>query len=240
MKITILDMQKFARDRGGECLSKEYIRGDCKLTWQCKEGHRWDATPHNIKKGRWCPICGWQMGTLEEMQKLAKKRGGKCLSKEYINNKTELAWQCKKGHRWDAMPTHIQQGSWCPICGWQMGTLEEMQKLAKKRGGKCLSKGYENRITKLTWQCKEGHRWDAMPTHIKRGQWCPICAGTAPGTLEEMQEIAKKRGGKCLSKKYINSRAKLTWQCKEGHRWDALPSSIKQGHWCRFCAGKNR
>ena len=41
-------------------------------------------------------------------------------------------------------------------------TIEEMQKLAEERGGKCLSKKYRNRYSKLTWQCKEGHQWDAI------------------------------------------------------------------------------
>ena len=36
-------------------------------------------------------------------------------------------------------------------------------------------------------------------------------------SIEEMQEIARKRGGKCLSKKYINAHTKLEWQCANGH-----------------------
>jgi len=29
-----------------------------KLEWECEDGHRWSSTPHNIKYGTWCPICG--------------------------------------------------------------------------------------------------------------------------------------------------------------------------------------
>ncbi|PKM92484.1 MAG: hypothetical protein CVU81_00175, partial [Euryarchaeota archaeon HGW-Euryarchaeota-1] len=47
-------------------------------------------------------------------------------------------------------------------------------------------------------------------------------------------------GGKCLSTKYINANTKLKWQCKEGHRWEAIPSSIKKGSWCPVCARKNK
>ena len=36
-KYNIEDMQKLAYDRGGKCLSDEYIKGTTKLKWQCKE-----------------------------------------------------------------------------------------------------------------------------------------------------------------------------------------------------------
>ncbi len=53
-----------------------------------------------------------------------------------------------------------------------------------------------------------------------------------------MQKIAESRGGKCFSKKYINNRTKLKWKCKEGHIWEATPSNIKRGQWCRVCSMK--
>jgi len=50
--------------------------------------------------------------TIEEMQRIAESRGGKCLSEKYINNRTKLKWQCEKGHIWEAAPRR----SWCPYC----------------------------------------------------------------------------------------------------------------------------
>jgi len=32
-----------------------------------------------------------------------------------------------------------------------------------------------------------------------------------------MQQVAKKRGGKCLSEKYVNAKTKLEWECRKGH-----------------------
>jgi hypothetical protein len=53
-----------------------------------------------------------------------------------------------------------------------------------------------------------------------------------------MQIIAKQRGGNCLSKRYINSKEKLLWECNEGHRWFSTPFSIKvRKSWCPQCAG---
>ncbi|PKP58873.1 MAG: hypothetical protein CVT88_06570 [Candidatus Altiarchaeales archaeon HGW-Altiarchaeales-1] len=93
-------------------------------------------------------------------------------------------------------------------------TIEDMQKLAESKRGKCLSTEYVNALTKLKWMCKEGHTWEAIPKCIKSGHWCPYCAGNAKLTIEDMQELAKNNGGKCLSTEYINTRTKLKWQCK--------------------------
>jgi hypothetical protein len=115
-------------------------------------------------------------------------------------------------------------------------TIEDMQKLAKSRGGKCLSKHYVNSHTKIKWQCKYGHSWLAKPIDVKRGTWCPFEGGKLKLTIKEMRGVARQRNGKCLSKKYINAHHKLKWQCKKGHTWYAVPYSVKNGSWCPECA----
>ena len=50
-----------------------------------------------------------------------------------------------------------------------------------------------------------------------------------------MRQIAKERGGKCLSEKYQDAHEKLMWECKEGHQWEAKPNNIKNGSWCKIC-----
>jgi len=96
---------------------------------------------------------------------------------------------------------------------------------------------YLNVDTKLRWKCAKDHEWDAPPYSIKAGFLCPYCAGNARLTIEQMQKLAKTRGGKCLSKKYINSVTKLTWQCAEEHKWKAVPASVVSGRWCAICIG---
>ena len=120
-----------------------------------------------------------------------------------------------------------------------------MKKIAEERGGKCLSSKYISSFVKLTWQCDKGHTWDAAPTHVKRGTWCARCSAVKASqsrkkTIQDMHTLAKERGGKFLSKKYINVNTKHSWQCDKGHVWDAKPSNIKQGSWCRICARKVR
>lgn len=58
-------------------------------------------------------------------------------------------------------------------------------------------------------------------------------------TIESCHQLAKKRGGKCLSTKYINNNTHLEWKCAnpEHESWWATQSSIKQGFWCPKCGG---
>ena len=66
---------------------------------------------------------------------------------------------------------------------------------------------------------------------IKKGVWCPFCVGRHK-TIVDMQNLAKKRGGRCLSRSYSGKEKKLLWECSLGHRWKAVPGSIIMGTWC--------
>lgn len=56
-------------------------------------------------------------------------------------------------------------------------------------------------------------------------------------TIQDCNNFALVKDGKCLSKVYINTHYKLEWICKNGHKWEASFNNIKNGHWCPYCAG---
>ncbi len=381
-RLSIVGMQAIAKQRGGKCLSKSYINSRTKLLWECTNWHKFEATPGSVKRGSWCRKCSYTLRGMsrrlgiEEMQKIAKQRGGKCLSVTYVDANTKLLWECAERHKWKTIPNEINRGKWCPECSSGLGericreffvqifgmkfpksyptwlrnkrgnqmeldgfcqslgiafehhgeqhystksmfiksekvlqerqmddrlkrklckqqkivlievpeiptrisigrikafikkecidnsvplpsdydtkkidfkkayatsvsraTLEEMHKIASERGGECISDIYANRDIKLLWECKEEHRWLAKTSAIKRGTWCPECGGNTKKSINEMQEIAKVRGGKCLSELYINNKTSLLWECSEGHQWKAKPNGVKNGTWCPKCAG---
>jgi hypothetical protein len=115
-------------------------------------------------------------------------------------------------------------------------TIQILDSVAQRRGGKCISKRYVIFRVPLFWQCALGHQWKALPTNVTRGSWCPECAGVKRLTIKEMRVLAKHRGGQCLSKRYVNNETKLTWRCASGHEWRAPPAAVKSGHWCPYCA----
>jgi len=243
-KYTIIDMCKHAESKSGKCLSEKYINNQTKLKWQCSEGHIWNTSWGNVQQGTWCPQCAVVKNaiakkgyTIQDMQKLAEDKGGKCLSEEYININTKLKWKCSIGHVWESIPGPIlYKGSWCPCCIGRNKTIKDMQKLAEENNGKCLSNKYINANTKLQWQCREGHIWKATPSNIQQGEWCAKCNGGYTLNIQYMQKLAEENNGKCLSEEYKNDEeANLQWQCSEGHVWEAPYRHIRNGYWCPIC-----
>jgi hypothetical protein len=246
-KLTIEAMTSVAKQRGGSCISTFYANSTAPLRWQCAVGHQWRAAPASIRKGSWCPDCaGVRRLTLEQMQGMAKSRGGSCLSESYQNNSTKLQWRCLAGHDWRATPLQIKKGHWCPFCARVAQlTLRELQLMAVQKAGQCLSVEYVNSAHVLRWKCADGHEWLARPSSIRAGNWCPVCARNQRLDLEEMQEIARERGGSCLSITYKNGCSPLLWECARGHRWRASSTRVKggmwrKGTWCRECYNRRR
>jgi len=253
-KLEIADLRRIARNRGGKLLSTIYVNGREPLSWRCFAGHVWQAPASAVKQrgfysGSWCPLCPRRMKgkpallSIEEMREIAEQRGGKCLSSAYVNGQTKLKWRCAEGHEWEAKPAFVKLGAWCPACsGRQKLSLETLRGEAVERGGRLISTEYLGSHSPLRWECAEGHQWDAAASKVRSGTWCPYCAGKARLTIEEMRELARSRGGECLSKRYINLAAPLKWRCAEGHVWKAAPRIIKpcayeeRGSWCPTCA----
>ncbi len=54
---TLEEAIQTAIERGGKCLSTEYINGSTKLHWLCGKGHSWHARYSNVRQRTWCPVC---------------------------------------------------------------------------------------------------------------------------------------------------------------------------------------
>lgn len=377
IRLTLANIQELARSKGGECLSTEYINADTKMRWRRAEGHEWTSVSYHIKAGSWCPVCSagksericrdifeqmfglpfpklrpnWLLSSMarkmeldgyceplgiafeynghqhyrevkffqsekntlekrklddarkaqlcfqngvilitvpytipmhelpslvhreaqkigiraammspeqvkvaefvlpemiEEMQALAKSKGGECLSTFYVNSNTKLNWRCAKGHEWAAVPGSIKVGSWCAKCMGRLSPVEALKKLkdiAASKGGLCLAKAYTSGKEKLLWRCASGHKWLATAHNIRAGSWCYECSKKTRIKnrlgIELCQQAAESKGGKCLSEEYVNSGTKLNWRCAEGHEWAATPDSVLRiGTWCPKCSGK--
>lgn len=195
---------------------------------------------------------------IQELREIARSRGGELLSSVYQGSSKHLLWECELGHQWEATPENIKgnrtkKGTWCKKCGHrsgrekQLGSLEEIKRIANSKGGECLSNEYQGNHIHLTFMCSEGHDWQTTPATIKRGSWCPRCSASTRNkhrrlSLTEIKGIAHARGGKCLSEEYTNNSQNLKWECSEGHTWQAPANRIRQGGWCpkcKFSVGEN-
>lgn len=233
-------MHQLATHHGGKCLSTSYRSLQLKLEWQCVKGHIFSLPPQKILvRNYWCAECTGRrtLHTVDSMHKIAKEKGWEFLTSEFTGVMKRHKWRCDKGHTFEAFPHNVIKGSNCRICiGKGLLSIEVFKEIAAKRGGECLSEKYINDV-KLKFRCSNNHIFEANADDVKYGNnWCKKCAGLERGTIEEMKLLAEKRGGKCLSKEYLNSATRLTWQCKDGHHWNATPRDVKHSDsWCPYC-----
>lgn len=298
---------RIAKRRGGKPLFKEWPGSKTKALWKCGCGHEWRAAPNNVANGSWCPNCSsglsericrdlfermfdrpfkkirpeWLVidgkrleldGYCESLMLAFEHNGTQhyqnglfCFDletrKRYDNAKIEL---CKKNGVTlvvipalftitplnkltclirDSVSCNIPHPEVEPmyisgILDFQK-QLEAIQKIAIDRGGRCTSAEYKGWNKKLEFSCQCGYVWKATPNSIKNGTWCPRCAGRPVIKLDDLNEIARLRGGELISTKYSNNHEKLTWKCEHGHIWKASYNCI-QKHWCPRCSVKTR
>jgi hypothetical protein len=212
---------------------------------ECEKGHQWSEPFYKtIIRKYLCKTCypGRRL-TIQIFKDIAIKKGGVCLSEQYINLQSRLDFKCKEGHVWTTRAKYIREGKWCPVCGRihpgrkSKMTIEILQQIAIDRGGRLLTESYVSHKSPLHFECKNGHQWFARQTNIiNQKSWCNICSRVPIITLQDVIDAAKKHGGNCLSTEYIRGDSKMEFQCAQGHIWMATPKSVREGHWCRKCA----
>ncbi len=320
-KSDIEEMKSIASARGGSCLSLDYVTDAIKLKWQCSEGHTWEATPNNIKRDKWCPICSeglgericrlffqkifgfefikvrpdWLIsskgfpleldGYCEEL-KLAFEHQGrqhyKTISmyskREHYDEEKRVLCEANKislieipeiltdtkikDLKQVILQECFKQNVSVPIktkdieiTPYEIFTytkteerrqlVERARKFIENKNATLIDTSLLDNGIYFKVQCKENHQWNILSYNLFKNKWCPKCAineraNKKRGTIEEMQEIAKSRGGICLSKKYVSSQHKLQWECASKHQWLCSPNKIKAGSWCLFCAGSRK
>ena len=153
---------------------------------------------------------------IQDAHEVAQRHGGKCLSEAYESNRLHLRWKCAAGHEWNANLKSVKDnGSWCSICFHESRriSIAEVRQLAESRGGMCLSMKYVNAKQQLRWRCTAGHEWFATLDGVKYGgSWCPQCSNTRKLSIEEAQDMAAARGGKCLSTTYVRVHDPMDWE----------------------------
>jgi hypothetical protein len=132
-----------AKSRGGVCLATEYRSAISKMPWRCALGHQWEASPHLIKTGTWCPTCGKLRAAasrrlspgpaLEQLRSIAAERGGLYLASEYRNSSAGMEWRCGANHQWIAPASRIKSGAWCRQCGRARAGATRRARLQERR-----------------------------------------------------------------------------------------------------------
>lgn len=117
---TLTDMQLYAQDNNGLCLSTEYKNNFTPLLWKHLScGNTWTACWRNINNlNTWCPYCSYKIPSLNTLMDFAKTKQGFLLSATYVSSSSPLLWKCNNDHQWKATWNNIRKdnGTWCPEC----------------------------------------------------------------------------------------------------------------------------
>lgn len=219
-----------------------------KAWWLCEKGHEWEAVIYSRTNGTGCPTCAGKTYTksqkllrLKRLKALAQKNGGELLTLELKKAKEKVEWKCSEGHTWLASSDQVLRGSWCPECAGfdPRGFQAKLKDYAASKGGRVVTKSFNSKGP-VEFECSKGHRWKVKgPSGVLSSKtWCKICnqPNGNPLTIEEMREMARTLGGKCLSDQYVNSNTKLKWECSEGHIFEKRPTEIRHmKQWCKIC-----
>lgn len=212
-------------------MAKEIGCPDCSRSIQAKlKGHR--LTKSKLAKNDWELLT--LLSEYQDSLSLADVRCTLC-------GKTETYYPHLLIHKMCA----------CKIEAEANAKLESGRAFAKARGGSLLSSEYSGSKEPHTWQCAEGHVWEAAYASIARegGTWCPYCSGRVAiqgindlGTVDpllasefnvELNDTLK------VSSLKPNSNVKVWWLCSRKHAFEATVSNrYHLGTGCPFCSGR--
>lgn len=235
--------------------------------WRCENGHTWKVSINNrTQHGTGCPACPRSFVAVTDERNLAVFNSALArewhpeknddIRPEDVRPKSnrKIWWQCSQGHEWQASVSSRASGADCPYCYGRYATKEN--NLASKYpelldewdGEKNIGvnpSDFTPRTTKkVWWRCAKGHSWQTSisnRTIVKSG--CPDCWKASPRpsprkyTIADLERIAARKGGRCLSTEYRGVEVKHRWQCAKGHEWDAVPKNLlSHDSWCPVCA----
>ncbi|KKN52534.1 hypothetical protein LCGC14_0611430, partial [marine sediment metagenome] len=259
----IADMQRIASERGGWCLSEDYINNHTRLKWKCGScDHEWRATPKSIMiSDSWCPQCA--EGLYERMcrvmfEEIFHKEFNKSYPSWLISEKgfqmhldgdnedlcLSFEWQGEQHYRFIKFihktneRFHAQQ----KLDIWKQKKCNENGRILIKIGFELINgKLHKIRFNEIEDYIRKKciEQGIIPPTRISKIDWRTLDI-SPPDKIQEMVEIAKSRNGFCLSKNYFGVHIKLLWKCKKcNNEWWATPHNIKAGHWCKICGIQN-
>lgn len=110
--------------------------------------------------------------------------------------------------------------------------------LANSKNGRLLTPTWIGTSLKSEWQCSNNHKWLALASTIKKGGWCPYCAGKVIShQLDKLKNYVHAKHGTLLTPTYTKNSSFYKVKCDKGHIWETQYSSlVNAGKWCPKCA----
>jgi hypothetical protein len=253
--------------RNGNLTPKNVLpKSNKKVWWQCDKGHEWQSFVYSMTAGNGCPYCAGQKvckdNSLAVVEPTLAKEWHPTKNGELTPNDVthgsgkKVWWLCNKKHEWKISINNRTKPSrnGCPYCASRkvckdnsLAILNPV--LAREwhptKNGELTPNDVTYRANKsVWWQCKKGHKWQAVINDRTKEQGCPYCSGhraskenclaTLNPTLAA--EWHHTKNGKLTPRDVTGcSGRKVWWICEKGHEWCAYVNGRKHGNGCPYC-----
>ncbi|MBV8891632.1 hypothetical protein [Bradyrhizobium sp.] len=199
-KEDFLQRVKEAIEKRGGTLLSEYVSARAKLKVHCERGHKFEVTPDNLNRGRWCRTCKYlahsarqaaNYRSVEWLREFARREhSGDCLATEPAAMHSKVPWKCSNAALFPGRIVNVvHQGNWCSGCDAERRRLhppkpqiarEVVERIVAERGGQIVDVAedgaWQGSKTYLTIRCADGHQWRASASNlVYAGSWCPEC-----------------------------------------------------------------
>jgi hypothetical protein len=183
----------------------------------------------------------------EQLRIAAEQAGFTMLPTEWRGWNQRYAFLCAHGHHVMRFASGVIRYSLaCLTCADEI-RLQRLQQIAQKKGGRCLEQTYLGSGIPHRFACAHGHEWSTRPSKLRAGSWCHQCAHVEHSQrmrrqdgLPLLQNIAKEKGGQCLSDAYKGMNERHLFRCAQGHQWEVEGAEIARGAWCRRCSNEGK
>ena len=169
-----------------------------------------------------------------------------CLDPEWRGCTARYRFRCDLGHEWSRPGKVLHNRLDCRICGLldkaAVTCWPAMIDAGRSHGTVCLDTRWLGHQHRYRFRCKEGHEWSRTGASQTKHPSCPDClkqhvsaTHLKPGNLGKLHEIARQRGGVCLSDAYQGAGALYAFRCAQGHEWQTRVRTTMTGSWCPRC-----
>ena len=238
---SIEEIRNFMATEGYELLSSEYRNSKQKLEIKCPKGHVYKQTWREFQAGYRCSECGGtKRKSYEEVKEYIEKEGYTLLSKEYINNSTNLDMLCPQGHKYNANFNNFKKGYRCKKCaGLETVEFEYVKEyLFEQYNYTYIGGEYKNAKSELLIKCDKGHEFTTNWNKIQQGKChCRECYNEYWYNKEK--EYANKYGFEIINKEYANMQTKIKFKCSKGHIFKKTFNAFKSNKSCPYCSASS-
>lgn len=237
-------IKQYIESEGYELLSKEYFNIHKKLKIKCKDGHIFEMSFNNFKKGQRCRECSSKNKySYNQIKEIANKNGFELLNKEEpLNMKKQIKLR-DENNKIKAMTLMTFESKFIKQDKKNINknynnkkyTQEYVEKMVKDKGYELLNE-YKGNKFKLKIKCKNGHIHEIRFDSFKKGSGCKQCMiENMKNNIYKVKYNLNKNGFELLSE-YKNSSEKVTLKCEKGHIFSATYDNVINNHsGCPIC-----